>query len=687
MFVDYVEKVMQDHSNYKLLCKCAALKGDNQSMAELKKPDMAAVLERTNLARHLGGFLLPIFEAISNSIHSITEKYGTEKAAKSGKIIVKVKDGTNLESFKVSIIDNGLGLNPDNFEAFLTPFTGNKLRKNGKGFGRFVAFKVFDVVHYESKLADDPKTFRFKFDVYSDEEIIELNPKDNFQFDEGCRVSYSDVKSEYTASWRKIDEEEFLDQITQNFLTYLVDGSMPDTTVEFNGSSTDLREHFLSVFQHEESHNFELELEEDVWDFKLDVSRVTRGKPFKKHALLFFADNRILGQGRSIEGKLGKAFFEHDNGTEYVVIASVSGSYLDKHANNDRTFLEAPDDVIKDIIDRACQLILSTEKAQNDIIKVSQKDRVVELLQGHPLLRFGLSGKTIEQYVENKPNNWTKESFVSDLSIQRLREERRWSEYLQETIADEELFQERKDSLLGTITDTYRDALSEYVVHRRAVIEVADKLRQFDYTGKMSAEDAVHQLIFPRNADTTDTKYYQHNLWLLDERLSFVSYASSDRTLHGGRRSSGDKVIDIGFYDEVFVAGGDGTSAVMVVEFKKPGRDDYKFGTDGRDPIKQVRDTVRQIRTRGSFVTKDGATITVSAGTQITAYIIADLEPSLRSVSKEYDYQLSWDSKTLFHYHKEFDIYTEVSGYDKLLEDAKKRNGPFFDVLLKDVVG
>lgn len=654
-------------------------------MPELRKPDMAAVLARTNLARHIGGFLLPVFEAVSNSIHSITEKYSTRKAGIDGKIIIKVTDTIDIDDFKISINDNGTGLNSGNFEAFLTPFTGNKLRKNGKGFGRFIAFKVFNSVEYESKLSDEDMTLRFDFNVYRDEEIERKQGRNEFPFDEGCLVTYSKVKPEYHTGWTNINEKSFLDQITQNFLTYLVDGSMPQTEVIFNGNSTDLRSHFLAVFKHEETHEFTIELENEEYLFKLDVSRVDRGAPFDRHAIIFFADNRILGQGRSIEGKLGRAYFEDPNGREYIIIASVSGEYLDRHANNDRTFLEASEDDIKAIIDAACALVLKTEKGQNDLIKSEQKQEVIGLLQSHPLLRFGLDGKTIEQYVELKPNSWKRERFVSDLAVQRLRAERRWDEYVQETVSDEALFKERKDKLLEKVTDTYRDALSEYVVHRRAVLEVADGLRRFTDEMKMSAEDAVHQLIFPRNSDTTATKYYQHNLWLLDERLSFVSYASSDRTLHGGRRSAGDKIVDIAFYDEIFVAGGDGTSAVMIVEFKKPGRNDYAFGADGRDPIKQVNDTVRQIRERGSFITKDGATITVSATTQITAYVVADLEPSLRKLAQDYDFKTSWDSKTLFNYHEGFKIYSEVFGYDKLLEDAKRRNGPFFDVLLSDI--
>jgi hypothetical protein len=653
-------------------------------MPELKKPDMPAVLARTNLARHIGGFLLPIFEAVSNSIHSTSEIIPAKDVREIGKIRIYVKDTANIENFSIQVLDNGAGLDIRNFDAFLTPFTGNKLRKNGKGFGRFVAFKVFEGVEYESLTSDSVTTFRFKFDVYQTEEIVELSSRSGFPFSHGCSVTYSNIREEYIARWRDLQEKAFLDNLTQNFLTYLVDGRMPDTKVIYNGSETDLRTHFLKVFHHEESHNFDVTLDGHQYGFKLDVSRADRGAPFERHALLFFADSRILGKGRPIEAKLGRSFFQRSDGSEYIIIASVSGEYLDRYANNDRTFLEASEKDISEIVDKACSFIMETEKDQNDQIKVGQKNDVVEVLQTHPLLRFGLAGKTVEQYVNKKPNNWNTERFVSDLSIQRLRAERRWTSYVKEAFSDEEKFKERKSHLLSQVTDTYRDALSEYVVHRRAVIEVADRLRKLDSTERMHPEDVVHDLIFPRNTDSTTTKYYQHNLWLLDERLSFVSYVSSDRTLHGGRRSAGDKIIDIGFYDEVFVAGGEGTPAVMVVEFKRPGRNDYRSGKDGSDPFKQVVDTVAQIRERGSFITQDGATIEISPTTLITAFIIADLEPSLKDLGEYYDFQTSWDNKSLFKFHKKLNIYAEIFGYNKLIEDAKKRNSPFFDVLMKD---
>jgi hypothetical protein len=429
----------------------------------------------------------------------------------------------------------------------------------------------------------------------------------------------------------------------------------------------DLRSHFSRVFKHEKTHTFSVDLRGTAYEFECHVSRVERGKPFPRHALMFFADNRLLGAGRPIENKIGKPAFQRSDGTEYVVIASLSGEFLDTHANMART------------------LILSTESEQHELIKSNQRDEVVQLLSRHPLLRYGLSGTTVNDYVRSKPNNWRQENFVSDLAIQRLREERRWSSYVQKTIGDKELFAQRKSQLLKRVSDTYRDALAEYIVHRKAVIEVADQLRGADDTGTMTREEAFHQLMFPRLEDSVTTKQFQPNLWLLDERLAFVSYISSDRTLHGGRRQLGDKVTDISFYDECYVAGGQGNTSVVIVEFKRPGRDDYSFGREGADPIKQIHDTVEFIRDRRSFVTTAGKSIDIPQSMPVTAIIVADLEPSLRQIARRYDFDETWDKKGLFKYHDDFDIFIEILGFDKLISDAEKRNAAFFEILLNDL--
>lgn len=139
---------------------------------------------------------------------------------------------------------------------------------------------------------------------------------------------------------------------------------------------------------------------------------------------------------KRVENKLGRGSFQKPDGTEYVVIASLSGEFLDTHANQSRTALEVSEDEMLAIVDAACDAILDTEIEQHEKIKSTQRDDVIQLLSRHPLLRYGLSGTTVFDYVRSKPNNWRQENFVSDLAIQRLREERRWTTYVQNTIAD-----------------------------------------------------------------------------------------------------------------------------------------------------------------------------------------------------------------------------------------------------------
>jgi hypothetical protein len=91
------------------------------------------------------------------------------------------------------------------------------------------------------------------------------------------------------------------------------------------------------------------------------------------------------------------------------------------------------------------------------------------------------------------------------------------------------------------------------------------------------------------------------------------------------------------------------------------------------------------MRERKSFVTMAGKTIDIPQSTPIMAFIVADLEPSLRSLARRYDFNDTWDKHGLFKYHDEFDVFIEIFGFDKLISDAEKRNAAFFEILLNDL--
>ena len=656
-------------------------------MAHLERADMVAVLERTHLPVSEESFLLPLYESISNAIHAIQDQWGDQSAEKGRIDILFARDSTS-DNYYFEICDNGVGLTDENYDSFLVPFTGHKLRVNGKGFGRFIAFKIFERSYYFSRYRDSKgmiKTRSFLFDVLQDEELVDEVRGITFPHETGCLVLHELLRPEYISIARDIDGADFVSLIIKHFLPIFVSQRMPNIFATVDDTEFDLKSHFLEFFGKEVECPFKVELRGEEHNFSVSVSRPERGRLFSRHALLFFADGRIAGPGRNIEGKMGTSYFEDAEGNRYVVVGCVTGEFLNRNANQPRTGIELSEDELNAISSAACDEILKVEDEQFRKIKQRQRENVLAVLNRSPLLRSGLKGKTIESYISSKPNNWKPEDFVADLALERYRDDRSWMQTLAESLKDFEQFKKRRDEILEKIEDANRDALAEYIVHRKQIIDIADFLRAETDQGRIPREDAFHDVIFWRHKDSEQLKIYDHNLWILDERLAYVSYISSDRTLHGGRREKGDKVTDLLLYDECLILSGDGTNTLIAVEFKRPGRDDYQNGRAGSDPIKQMLDTAGKIRETGNIRTTSQKVINVANTTTMIGYIVGDLTPSLRAIAADNDFRVTWDKQGFYRYHETRDIFIELISYDKLLSDAKKRNALFFDVLMGDL--
>jgi hypothetical protein len=66
------------------------------------------------------------------------------------------------------------------------------------------------------------------------------------------------------------------------------------------------------------------------------------------------------------------------------------------------------------------------------------------------------------------------------------------------------------------------------------------------------------------------TEYEDHNLWILDERLTFTSYVASDLPLDGRQ----DRTPDLLIFDKrvAFRVENETSNPVIVFEFKRPNR-------------------------------------------------------------------------------------------------------------------
>src|SRR6185437_16431630 len=111
-------------------------------------------------------------------------------------------------------------------------------------------------------------------------------------------------------------------------------------------------------------------------------------------------------------------------------------------------------------------------------------------------------------------------------------------------------------------------------------------------------EERVHSIIFPRGTTSDEVLFEDHNLWLVDERLAFQLFLSSDKPINRLKllESASRKEPDIVAFDKAFAfseTGGIPFSSITIIEFKKPLRDDY---SQSENPFTQVAKYISEIR-------------------------------------------------------------------------------------------
>ncbi|WP_299567734.1 hypothetical protein [uncultured Sulfitobacter sp.] len=412
------------------------------------------------------------------------------------------------------------------------------------------------------------------------------------------------------------------------------------------------------------------------------MARVPKSRQFNYHAVMFTAADRVIGRPRDISTLVGADHFIDDEGAKYVVIAVVSSQAFETRLNHERTNLAVPSSKIEDIIRAISEKLDQSETDQLGKIKSRQEKALTLAIQDSPIIRLGLRGKSINEYVRSRPNSWKVEQFVGDLAQHRYRRARDLRKSLAAASVDRPSYENAVKDLSSEIDSAKKEALAEYIVHRKKIIDLIDVARGFDDAGKLTSEDSVHELIFKRFADNTETDFCEHNLWLIDDALAFMPYISSDRPPDGKSRKKGDKVTDLLFYDDSMYLGEEAGTALAIVEFKRPNRDDYVFGKAKTDPITQVIETIEKAMEKSGMQRADGKFGSFDTVSRRTAFVIADITPSLKKVLRRQDFKNLADPRIYTRYWDAEEIFIQAMGYETLIELAKKRNQAFFSVLM-----
>ena len=237
----------------------------------------------------------------------------------------------------------------------------------------------------------------------------------------------------------------------------------------------------------------------------------------------------------------------------------------------------------------------------------------------------------------------------------------------------------RVSEVIESISQTSKNDLIHYVSSRKCVLDLLEKYLEIDESGKYKSEGDVHDIIMPRRKDTDEIDYAQHNLWILDERLNFSGYISSDKPLDG---KVGDRT-DIAVFGRRIAFRGDNepSNPIIIFEFKKPDRHNFVDPSADEDPVEQIVRYVNDIHD-GKYKNIKGREIRTTNNTPFYGYVICDLSPKVRKwLERMKNFTPMPDGLGYFQWIGNLNLYVEVLSWEKVKNDADMRNRIFFQKL------
>lgn len=621
--------------------------------------------------------LLPLFEAIINSIDSLIDEKKEQKEIKiyiiRDLIQTDMSDESKLGNISgFWIEDNGVGFNKKNFDAFKELDTLNKIDKGGKGIGRLAWLKAFESVEIISTYSDNNqyKEKKFKFNKNYENGIDIEYEKESTLKEYKTIVKLEKTKDLYTKHISK-KTETIANKIIEHCLYYFTLNKINFSI--FDEQDSDNLININNLFSEKyKSEKESIIIDGNDFEFIKVLSQIPENK------ILYCANNRVVK-----DEKLSKHIVElktslPDNKyIQYFILSNI----FDKTVNDERTDFDS---------NLFTEFNIDFKKLEENIINIIDKNLSTEIKQQKDDNRNFLN-----EYVKKEAPQYSKIlRYATEEQIRKVHKD------MKSDLIDAELFHikqcvekdikliskeldtldnEKVKSLIEKVTALNSTNLIEYVIYRKSIINTLSKFLKVD---EKTIEDDIHKLIYPMQ--TVENKdYSEHNLWLIDDRLAFHSFCASDVQFKKFLDESiSAERPDVLIFDKPFIysPNKEYISSMVLIEFKKPKRNDYNIS---KNPIIQTIDYLTEIDKSEHITDNDGLTITINKNIQKQVYIIADLTSTLEKIISKYFPWLikSSDRTGYFGYEPISKTYFEIISYEKLLKDVKNRNKVFFEKL------
>jgi hypothetical protein len=643
----------------------------------------------------------PIVETIVNAIEAIAD----DQPADGGQIEVRAQrskqielDSSRPDITGFQIQDNGIGFTDANRNSFDTLYSDYKARLGGKGFGRFVCLKYFDDLLVDS-------TFRqgnvFKRRVFSmgkeDDIIVNELVEDSAEKESKTTITLASLKGKIEKTLpilaRNIVERLLPYFITKDYVCPRItlseaDGTEPIVLNEFvkNELATEVKE--VAVTQSAftiQANGIDQLFNVRVFKFyspknqRSKISLVAHKREVSA-SLLHEYIPEFIDEFHETDSE-GNA----DRNRNYIVKAYVFGAFLDNtvalergdfrfQKSHDLEFGISENDIEREAARIAQQAIGAEISTRQD----RKRDRVVNYVDNDaPWHKTTLQEIDLSQM----PYNPSDDEIESRLQMAKFKQETRNRRRVTSILENSDLNNLKKDlpSVVSAISENSKSDLIHYIALRRGILDLFKRSLETNVEGEYSSEGLVHDIIFPRKGDTETTPFFDHNLWIIDERLNFTSYLASDIP---GDRKRGERP-DLLAYDQRVVFRGDNepSNPVTVFEFKKPQRDDFANPGSKEDPVAQIVRYVNNIKAN-LYLTPEGRKLQVADNTPFYGFVVCDLSPKVdKWLHDDKNFKPMPDRLGWFSWFGNINLYMEVISWDKILKDAKMRNKVFFEKL------
>lgn len=638
------------------------------------------VLGRINNMRLPDGktaVLYSVYEAVSNSIHAINDRFTEQEAAEKGRVDVEIVVDDSGDISSISISDNGVGFNAENLESFETSDSRFKYARGGKGVGRFIWIKLFETIRIESvyEHADTIREISFRFVPEDADSIRDKRDAVALGRSVGTTVTLSDLRADQKG---RVRPSSYLKDLALHFFPQFISGTLPSINITYKGDVSSLndyiREHVSLPVRTTNMVDFGDGGTELVVDHLFVEPSISTGL---RNSYLLTAHGRLVGDPVSIERKY--ALKKLDNGKAYVAV--VNSAFLDERVDQERLGFKLTAEQ-KEILED--EVLFATEDFLSEHIaglRRHQRSTVESVLKEHPQLASQITN--LDEYVASISPNMDDEQIAQNLFVLLYRDEkdlRKRIANLDQLASLEPEVRKQAEETLREISNQEKHRLAELVVKRHQILQLANLLLKYedDHEKSYHYERVIHELICPMGQMYQSGEYADHNLWMLDDSLGSYAFFASDKTINSlTTDSQSTKEPDLVFFNPLGFRREGTNDPVAIVEFKRPG--DERMS---QDPVNQVLNYVDLLR--GKTVRDvDGAVVSnIDEQTPFDCIIVCDLTASTRrSLERSIAQNPTPDGEGYYGWSIPHKARIRVISYARMLRDAEIRNNAFFEQL------